>query len=148
MNLEIAGGVTHDLELGFRTGFRLDDDGQATQADSYGRPFDTETYGTGNDRVANPELRLRWSVARGYARRSSGSSCARTCRSRANSRFGLMFGLPIVAARRAGALRHGPLRPGPLLPTRRRTIVSVPLHLWIQAGSSTSGSGRCSASAS
>ena len=46
LNLELRAGITHDFELGFRMGFRLDDGGQATQADQYGRPFDTETYGT------------------------------------------------------------------------------------------------------
>src|SRR5262245_15497179 len=56
LNLELAGGITHNFEIGVRTGFRLDDGGQYTQADSYGRPFDTETYGVNNDRVANPEI--------------------------------------------------------------------------------------------
>jgi hypothetical protein len=64
MNLELRAGVTHNFELGFRMGFRLDDGGQAVQADGYARPFDTETYGTRFDRVSNPELRFRWSVAR------------------------------------------------------------------------------------
>jgi len=40
-------------------------DGKITQADRYGRTFETETYGTGHDSVANPELRLRWAVAQG-----------------------------------------------------------------------------------
>ena len=67
MNLELRGRRRPRLELGFRMGFRLDDGGQITQADRYGRPFDTETYGTRFDRVANPEIRLRWSMARSYA---------------------------------------------------------------------------------
>src|ERR1022692_4324678 len=38
MNLEISGSITHELEIGLRTGFRLDDSGQTTRADGYGRP--------------------------------------------------------------------------------------------------------------
>ena len=67
LNLELRAGITHDFELGFRMGFRLDNGGRYTQADRYGRPFDTETYGTGGDGVANPELHFRWAVARSYA---------------------------------------------------------------------------------
>src|SRR5262249_17457799 len=67
LNLELRAGIAHDFELGFRMGFRLDDGGQDTQADYYGRPFETETYGTLFDRVSNPELKFRWSVARSYA---------------------------------------------------------------------------------
>ena len=58
MNLELRAGVAHDFELGFRMGFRLDDGGQDTQADYYGRPFDTETYGTRFDRVVEPRATL------------------------------------------------------------------------------------------
>src|SRR3982751_637541 len=43
LNLELRAGVTHNFELGFRMGFRFDDGGQLTQADRYGRPYDTET---------------------------------------------------------------------------------------------------------
>src|SRR3982750_1815582 len=50
MNLELRAGVAHDFELGFRMGFRLDDGGQITQADYYGRPFEPETYGTEHHR--------------------------------------------------------------------------------------------------
>ena len=38
LNLELRAGVAHDFELGFRMGFRLDQGGQTTQADYYGRP--------------------------------------------------------------------------------------------------------------
>ena len=130
MNLEIRAGVAHDFELGFRMGFRLDDGGQITQADRYGRPFDTETYGTNGDRVANPELRLRWSMARGYAA-ELGLELRFYLPIEAGSRFGFMFGLPI-------ALRAGPIRfdTGLYVPIifydPTQTIVSIPLHIWIQ----------------
>ena len=102
LNLELRAGIAHGFELGFRMGFRLDDGGQATQADNYGRPFDTETYGTNNDRVANPELRFRWSLARSYAA-ELGLELRAYLPIESNSRFGMMFGLPI-------ALRAGPIR--------------------------------------
>ncbi len=131
MNLELSAGVTHELEFGVRTGFRLDDNGQITQADRYGRPFETETYGTNFDRVANPELHLRWAVARGSAA-ELGIELRAFLPIEANSSFGLMFGLPVVL--RAGTIR---LDTGLYVPVifsdPTRTVVSVPIHLWIQA---------------
>jgi hypothetical protein len=131
LNLELRVGVAHDFELGFRVGFRLDDGGQATQADYYGRPFDTETYGTLGDRVSNPELKFRWSVARSYAA-ELGLELRAYLPIETNSRFGFMFGLPI--ALRAGIVRFDTGLYVPVLfydPTQ--TAVSVPLHIWIQA---------------
>ena len=132
LNLELAAGVTHNFELGLRTGFRLDDNGQRTRADGYGRPFDTETTGTNTDRVANPELRFRWAVARAAAA-ELGLELRFFLPVEAGSRFGLMFGLPIV-------LRAGPVRidTGLYVPViftepQTTTVVSVPLHIWFQA---------------
>jgi len=131
LNLELRAGVAHNFELGFRMGFRLDNGGQYTQADFYGRPFETETYGTLGDRASNPELKFRWSVARGYAA-ELGLELRAYLPIETNSRFGFMFGLPI-------ALRAGPLRfdTGLFVPILfydpTRTAVSVPLHIWIQA---------------
>jgi hypothetical protein len=134
MNLEIAGGVTHDLELGFRTGFRFDIDAEVTQADRYGRPFDTETYGTGHDHVANPELRMRWAVARG-TNAQLGLEVRAYLPFESGTRFGLMFGLPI--ALRAGAVRIDTGLYVPVIFTDpTTTIVSVPVHVWIQVTSS------------
>jgi hypothetical protein len=133
LNLELRAGVARDFELGFRMGFRLDDGGQATQADNYGRPFETETYGTNNDRVANPELRFRWSLARSYAS-ELGLELRAFLPIENGSRFGLMFGLPI-------ALRAGPIRfdTGLYVPVLfydpTQTKVSVPLHIWVQVAS-------------
>jgi hypothetical protein len=131
MNLEIAGGVTHDLEIGFRTGVRFDDGGQVTQADVYGRPFETETYGIRNDRLANPELRMRWTVARG-ANVLLGLGMRAYLPIEAHSRFGLMFEVPVSF--RAGSVRIDTGLYVPILfydPTV--AIVSIPVHLWIQA---------------
>jgi hypothetical protein len=131
MNLAISGSITHELEIGVRTGFRLDDAGQTTQADRYGRPFETETYGTNNDRVANPEVHFRWAVARGSAA-ELGLELRAYLPIENGSSFGLMFGLPIVL--RAGAIR---LDTGLYVPVifsdPKQTVISLPLHLWIQA---------------
>jgi hypothetical protein len=130
MNLELRAGVARDFELGFRMGFRLDDGGQDTHADEYGRPFETETYGTREDRIANPELKLRWSMARSYAA-ELGLDLRFYLPIEAHSRFGFMIGLPI-------ALRAGPIRfdTGLFVPILfydpTWTIVSIPLHVWIQ----------------
>jgi len=131
LNLELRAGITHDFELGFRIGFRLDEGGRDTQADGYGRPFETETYGTLFDRVSNPELKFRWSVARSYAA-ELGLELRAYLPIEYQSRFGFMVGLPI-------ALRAGPVRfdTGLFVPVifydPTQTIVSVPLHIWIQA---------------
>jgi hypothetical protein len=131
LNLAFSAGVTRELEIGVRTGFRLDNDGQLTQADGYGRPFDTETYGTDFDTVANPEVHLRWSVARGAAG-ELGLELRAYLPIEAGSHFGLMFGLPI--ALHADSLR---LDTGVYVPVifsdPTLSIVSIPFHLWIQA---------------
>jgi hypothetical protein len=133
MNLEIKGGITSELELGLRTGVRFDADGQATHADEYGRAYETETFGTREDRMANPELRLTWAVARG-AVAQLGLEMRAYFPFEDNSRFGLMFAVPI--ALRLGAVRFDSGIYVPVLfydPTQ--TAVSVPLHIWIQASS-------------
>ena len=131
LNLALSAGVTHELELGVRTGFRLDAAGQQTQADGYGRPFDTETFGTNIDTVANPEVHLRWAVARGEAA-ELGLELRAYLPIENGSSFGMMFGLPI--ALHANSLR---LETGLYIPVifsnPRQTIVNVPFHLWIQA---------------
>jgi len=131
MNLEIAGGVTHDLELGLRTGVRFDDGGQATQADVYGRTSATETYDVGFDRMANPELRMRWTVARGSVVHL-GLEARAYLPFATGTRFGVMFGVPL-------ALRLGSVRidTGLYVPIIFRdsatSTVSIPVHVWIQA---------------
>ncbi len=131
MNLEVAFGVTHDVELGLRTGTRIGSDGEATQADRYGRTFDTETYGTGNDALANPELRMTWSVAQGSMVQLGLEGRVYLPIER-GTRVGLMFGVPLRL--RLGAVRVDTGVYVPLLfydPTR--DIISFPLHIWLQA---------------
>ena len=64
LNLELRGGLTSSLQLGLRTGIRLGSEGRLTQADRFGRAFETETYGTGIDSFANPEISLRQALLR------------------------------------------------------------------------------------
>jgi hypothetical protein len=130
MNLEISAGVSREAEIGFRTGLRLDRAGQYTQADGYGRPFDTETYGTAGDRVANPELYGRWRLARG-----PNAQLAAELRAylpiETGSRFGMMVALPI--ALQGGVVR---LDTGVYIPVLfydpTLTVISIPAHLWFQ----------------
>lgn len=134
MNLELAGGITHELELGLRTGVRFDYDGQATQADSYGRLFDTETYDVGSDRMANPELRLRWSVARGSVAQL-GLEGRVYLPFASGTYFGVMFGLPLTLRLASVRFDSGIYVPIIFAEPRTLTTVSVPLHIWIQASS-------------
>ena len=64
LNFELKGGLTSSLQLGLRTGIRLGSEGRLTQADRFGRAFETETYGTGVDSFANPEISLRQALLR------------------------------------------------------------------------------------
>jgi len=131
MNLEIAFGVTHDVELGFRTGARIGSDGEATQADRYGRTFDTETYGTRGDALANPELRMTWAVAQG-SMVHLGLEGRVYLPIESGSRVGVMFAVPLRL--RLGAVRIDTGVYVPILfydPTQ--TAVSFPFHIWLQA---------------
>jgi hypothetical protein len=95
MNLEGALGVTERLELGFRTGIRFGRDGEATRADGYARTLWTETYGTGFDTVANPELRIRW-VAYSGSVAEVGLDGRVFLPIENGTNAGLMFGVPLA----------------------------------------------------
>src|SRR5262249_12569377 len=103
LNTEVAVGVTHAVELGFRTGIRFNGEAQATRADQYGRLFDTETYGTGGDEVANPEIRVRGTIARGDVA-EIGLEGRAYLPVENGTRAGIMLGLP-VALHLGGAAR-------------------------------------------
>jgi hypothetical protein len=64
-NLELRGGISDSIELGVRTGIRISDEGRITSADVFGRTFETETYHVGSDTIANPEVTLKFALARG-----------------------------------------------------------------------------------
>jgi hypothetical protein len=130
-NFELAAGATRSLELGVRGGLRFGAEGRATRADQYGRLFDTETFGTGFEDVANPEVRLRYAVARGPVV-ELGLEGRAYLPVENGTRFGMMFGLPL-ALHLGGAAR---LDTGVFVPVLfhdpARTVVSIPIQLWFQ----------------
>jgi len=64
MNAEAAVGLGRGFEAAVRVGARLDDVGRGLRADEVARGYETETFGTGINALANPELRLRWRAVR------------------------------------------------------------------------------------
>jgi len=131
-NIEGAVSVAHGVEIGLRTGLRPGVVSRAAQADAYGRPFDTHTYGTGVETVANPEFYLRARLiespvvelgveGRAYAPFSVG--------------FGIMAGLPLAFHfGRAARLDTGVYVPV-LFYDPTITLVDIPFHLWFQTTS-------------
>lgn len=95
LNLEAGIGITDTIDIGFRTGIRLGDDGRFTGADAYGRTLWTETYNTLGGVVANPELRLRWALYSGRVT-EVGLDFRATMPVEDHSRFGTSFGVPLA----------------------------------------------------
>ena len=132
LNLEGAVSIAHGVQIGLRTGLRFGDTARAADADYYGRPFDTETYGMGHDTVANPEFHIRARLiesqavelgveGRAYAPFSQG--------------FGIMAGIPLAFHfGRAARLDTGVYVPI-LFYDPTRAYVSFPFHLWFQTTS-------------
>jgi hypothetical protein len=133
MNLEIAAGVGSNIELGFRTGVRMGWDGRVTQADRYGRAFETETYGTAFDSWANPELRLRGALI-------SGGAAELALEGRAylplenGSDFGFMLGVPLILRLAILRIDTGVFVPV-VLHDETLTIISIPAAVWFQVSS-------------
>jgi hypothetical protein len=134
LNLEIKGSPTWDLELGLRTGVRFDGDARDVQADYYARPLETETYGTGHETMANPEFHLRWAVARGSVVQL-GLEGRAYLPIEANTYFGVMFGMPLWFRLASVRFDTGLYVPIIFAEPNTRTVISVPLHMWIQASS-------------
>ena len=132
MNIEGALGVTERLELGFRTGIRFGADGRATGPDGYARTLWTETYGTGGDTVANPELRIRWVAYSGNV--AEVGLDGRVFRPvETGTRFGMMFGVPL--AFHVGDILR--IDTGAYIPVvfsdPAFNGVSIPAYFWFQA---------------
>lgn len=67
-NIEGAVAVTGAVQLGLRTGLRFGYPARfngPAGADAYGRLVDTETYGSGTNELANPDLYARGSLVQG-----------------------------------------------------------------------------------
>ncbi len=132
LNLEGALGITSSVELGLRTGIRLGDDARFLKADQVGRTLATETYGTGFETVANPELRVRWGAYRGRVV-EVGLDGRLYLPIETATRAGILFGVPL-AFHVADFLR---IDTGLYLPviftSPASTVISVPAYFWFQA---------------
>jgi hypothetical protein len=135
INLEMGVGLTSRIELGVRTGLRFGDgDPRAANPDGYARLYDLQTFDTGNEAVANPEVRLRGALVRGEVGEVAleGRVVVPVA---PRTDVGLMFGVPIAlhlgdrVRLDTGAYVASLVgRPGdPIF------ALSVPLEVWIQA---------------
>jgi hypothetical protein len=132
-NLELGYGLTSELDLRVRTGLRVGYDGRATDADIYGRPFETETYNPGGDTLANPEIGLLWSLTHGHTAQIGFDARVMLP---VGSNISFLVGLPIRLH-----FARARLDTGVFVPIffhdhdgdrKTNAIFSVPLHLWFQ----------------
>jgi hypothetical protein len=131
-NLELHGGLSPSLELGLRTGVRLGSEGRLTQADRFGRAFETETYGVGSETLANPEISLRLAVAR-----SSAAALALEGRVyipiEEGTKVGFMVALPFHLHLGHSARFESGIYVPIILSEPTTSVISFPFHLWFQA---------------
>jgi hypothetical protein len=132
-NFEGAAGVTERIQVGLRTGARIGNEAERARADWYGRPFDTETYGTGMDALANPELYVRGAVIRGGVTDLALEGRIYLPFER-GTHFGMMFGLPVMFHLGGVARIDTGIYVPVVLQDPVQTHVSFPLHLWFQVG--------------
>jgi hypothetical protein len=136
LNLELSAGIASMVELGVRTGLRFGRDGRASGADVYGRTFDTETYGTGGETVANPELRVLW----GLVRRSIvelGLEGRLVLPAEEGTHLTVVFAVPVVFHMGGVARLDSGLYVPITFADDTWTAVSIPIHLWFQIGERT-----------
>jgi hypothetical protein len=135
INLELGYGITSALELRFRTGLRLGENGRFTDADYYGRPFYTETYNLGADTIANPQVGLRFMLARGGTLEVALDLHAILP---LQGVTGFLIGAPL-ALRLGERLRIDTGLFVPIFLTEPETTfdISIPVHIWIRVNPST-----------
>lgn len=126
-NIEGKYGLGGGTELGFRTAVRSDD-GRGTQADVYARPFDRETFGTGGDTFANPELRLRQLV-------TSALALEGRVYVPFDGPFGFMLAAPLQLTGGNVRFDSGVYVPIVFADPATLSWVSIPAQLWFYAGS-------------
>jgi hypothetical protein len=135
MSLGIDVGVASDLELGLHTGIRFGAEGRATRADRYGRPWQTEGAGrpspTGADTLANPEILMRWSVARGRVAQLALEGRA-FLPIEGGTRFGIMLAAPLRLRLGAVGIDTGVYVPI-IFEDPTASAISFPFQIWIQA---------------
>lgn len=132
-NAEMAVGLTDRVELGLRTGLRFGDPAErGTHADQYGRLFDRQYFGGGDDVLANPELRVRGGLVRGEVF-ELGLEGRLIVPIELGTDAGLLFGVPL-AFHLGDRVR---LDTGGYVPVHLGNggyaSLSVPLDVWIQA---------------
>ncbi len=137
INAEMAVGITQRVELGVRTGIRFGDAFErGIQSDEYGRLFDRQTFDTGGDTVANPEIRVRGALVRGEV--AEVALEGRLVLPFANGTgAGLLFGVPLsFHLGNRVRLDTGPYVPVSFPPRADTEVdLSAPIDLWIQATS-------------
>jgi hypothetical protein len=131
LNFELAAGLTSFLQLGIRSGFRIGDEGRRTQADRFGRTFETETYGTDGDVMANPEISLKWEFVHGTA--DIGLDTRVYLPIEDGTRFGVMVAVPLALHIGHSVRLDTGIYVPILFYDPAVTRISFPLHLWIQA---------------
>ncbi|HEY0714937.1 MAG TPA: hypothetical protein VGF45_19815, partial [Polyangia bacterium] len=132
VNLELGYGLTSAVELRLRSGLRFADAGRIVQADRYGRPVDTETYNTGYDTLANPEIGLLFNLVRGGTA-EIGIDARLTLPIDGDP--GLLLGLPInLRLGSAARLDTGVYLPIVFYDPDTRIDLSVPLRLYFRLG--------------
>jgi hypothetical protein len=132
LNLEAMVGITSFLQLGLRTGIRLDRDGRRSQADEFGRMFDFETYGTDGETVANPEIALTWALV--HTAVELGLQARLYLPTEDNTDVGIMLAVPVnIHLGDAARLDTGLYVPIIFTDPETTTLVSLPFHLWFQA---------------
>jgi hypothetical protein len=136
LNLEMGVGVTERVELGVRTGLRMGDDARATQADTFGRLFDRQTFGVGGDSMANPEFRVRGALAKHDIAEVALEGRA-VVPLENDTRFGVELGLPLMFhVGHSVRLDTGVYFPIVEVPRNGNNdtayAISVPFDVWIQ----------------
>ena len=134
VNMELAYGLNHKLELRFRTGLRFGSEGRVTNADYFGHPVETESFNPGGGRLRNPEIGLRIDLVNGGTAELAFDTRLYLP---VDGEFGFLFGIP-VALNLGGRVR---LDTGIFIPVifydNTQVDVSVPLHLWFRLDGGT-----------
>jgi hypothetical protein len=131
LNLELRGGLTPTMEVGVRTGLRFGTEGRLTQADSFGRTFETETYGVGTDAIANPEISLRVALLRTDVV-GLGLEGRVYLPIEDGTEPGIMIALPLHLHLGAAARVESGLYVPIIFTDPRTSVISVPFHVWFQ----------------
>ena len=134
LNLEFGYGLRSDIELRLRTGLRFGNAGRLTDADAYGRPVETETYYTGGDTLANPEIGLRYNLVRGGT--AEVALDGRVILP-IDDELGVLVGLPVAFHLARARIDTGLYVPILFGDDDTYTQISLPLHLWFKLDGGT-----------